>query len=134
MGGNTSKPTDYNPNDWVNTPKDQLNLQPITYPSCGLYMSLAELEASYPAIVSMSIDKQMEYSDAITRRYAKNPHFQALQRESVSHINDKILSDPNATSIGNMAFMAYHNGMDSEWGRAYTRIMDRLRAQLTQVG
>ncbi|HSW76379.1 MAG TPA: hypothetical protein VLG50_05015 [Candidatus Saccharimonadales bacterium] len=64
-----------------------------------------------------TIEEQMLYADAITRRYALNPHFHQC--------NTNICA--NTTTVGNVAFMAYYNGMDSKWGLLYNTLMDELR-------
>jgi len=104
---------DYNPDD----SKDDLmlNLNPMSYPNFGNYnmrmMSLTE-------IVRLPISEQMDFSDAITRRYAKNKLFHEKMVEGGQPSTDFSLNDLNETSVGNIAFMAYHNP-GSVWVEQY---------------
>jgi len=130
MGGNVSLPERYDPKDWAETPESELNLMPITYPNCGLYAPLAELEKAFPNILFEPMTAQMEYADAICRRYAMNPHFHRKQEEAYQPgWLDKLADDPNSTAIGNLAFMAHHNGPASKWQLYYTQAMEHLRAR-----
>lgn len=120
----------YDPRDFIDT--QELQLIPYSYPQFGLYHSLAELDALWPDIINMTIDEQAEYVDAISRRYALNKHFLSQQMDAMSSIPPidiatKILSGMNATSIGNLAFIALQNGPNSPERKLYDNIMIELR-------
>lgn len=83
---------------------------------------MEDLRAVYPDIISFPIEKQMQYADAITRRYALNSHFLETQKSALED-----MSKPNVTAIGNLACLAYHNGLDSEYGILYKKIIKTLK-------
>ena len=108
---------DYDPHNYIDTPEDDLDLNPLNYPNYGLYVSSCELEAVRKDIVTMNIEEQATYSDAITRRYALNPHFIKMQLRLNAIAKDIDKMPRNTTSIGNAAFMALYN--PSEWTTIY---------------
>lgn len=121
----------YNPHDWINTPKNKLVLAPFSYPKCGCYTTHEEELNVYPAIINFSIEEQMKYSDAISRRYALNPHFLKIQKDGgsfdVERTINHIKNQKASSSIGNIAFLAYHNGINSDWGEFYTKVLNSLK-------
>ncbi len=120
---------EYDPNNWIDIPVEEMMLNPIGYSNLGLYKSLKELGKAYPAVLYISIEEQMTYADAIARRYSKNPHFLEKFRDMISPEHDEeALRKANTTTVGNAAVLAYHNGMDSEWGKYYTRITNLLKS------
>ena len=99
MGNIIDYPPKYNPNDYVNN--TNLILNPANYKNYGLYHTLNHLKGiNIKDIANANINIQIDYADAITRRYAKNPIF----------INTQIGLFPttvqggelNVTSIGNI--------------------------------
>lgn len=94
---------DYDPNDYIDD--TELNLNPATYPKFGNYTFQ---KMNIKKLANKSQEFQMKFSDAITRRYAKNQIFldQMRQHPIASFIND---IEINETVIGNTVFMAYHN-------------------------
>ena len=68
----------------------------------------------------------MRFSDAITRRYALNPIFIELQAPLCDVPLPIAMEKLNETSIGNMAFMAFHHP-DSVWSEHYERMIAALR-------
>jgi hypothetical protein len=101
------------PNDETNRLSRNLNLSPSpsSYHNYGLYHEYNHLINSYPSIIHWDIEKQIKYSDAITRRYCLNEKFKYIQKRlfTIDHTKNS-----NATSIGNIATMAYYNGLESE--------------------
>ena len=124
---NTNLPESYNPRDHTDTPAEALDLNPMSYPNIGLYHSTDHLQFVYPAILHYPIETQMQYADAITRRYALNPHFLELQRKGMSISVHQLRLSCNSTTVGNMACMAYYNGLDSEWGQYYCKMIEQLK-------
>jgi len=124
MGQTQSNLPDYNPEDFRND--EDLNLIPFAYPNGGNYTleqcPLRELAAK-------SMQEQMRFSDAITRKYALNAKFHEIQRDSCSGVSamsaQNILNKFNETSIGNMAFMAHHNP-NSVWSQVYEDVIAKL--------
>jgi hypothetical protein len=113
----------YNPNDYKND-KD-LDLNPANYPNFGNYtlkrMPLKDL-------ITLPLEEQMQFSDAICRRYALNPIFKTQQMQywdmfkyGSSH------SDLNETSVGNMAFMKYCNPNDSFYVKMYDETIEIIQ-------
>lgn len=131
MGNNNSHIDDslpnYDPNDEINTPENELNLSPFTYINFGLYHSSLKLDQFYPKIVLFKIEDQAMYSDAITRRYALNPHFIRNREKELDVPVDKFSKHANATSIGNLAFITIHNGADSKWGIYYSKVINYMK-------
>lgn len=115
----------YDPKDEINTPENELNLMPFTYVNNGLYHDYDTLLQVYPEIISFTIDEQANYSDAITRRYALNPHFIAKMEISLNRSIKEFT--PNTTAIGNLAFVAIHQGLDSKWGIRYIEVINHLK-------
>jgi len=131
MGANQSCER-FDPKDYVDTPANQLVLFPGSYANFGLYHSLGELEKLWPSIIDMALEEQAEYVDAITCRYARNPHFRKQQLDHEKTVTPQQLAvaiarGSNTTGIGNMAFMAMHNGVDSEEAKLYVEVMGHLR-------
>lgn len=124
----------YNPTDYINTSKNDLVLTPQMYPMFGLYHSLDTLTSKWPGIIGDDIVEQSKYSDAITRRYALNPHFRYDQMIAQKNLTSRelaivIKSGFNTTAIGNMAFMAIQNGRDSEEEKRYNEVMNILTSE-----
>ena len=118
-------PKDYDANKEINTLFDDLNLSPSSYPNYGLYHSYDNLINSYPKIIYWEIERQIRYSDAITRRYCLNKNFLFMQK---GFITTKIsIEKSNTTSIGNLACMAHYNGLNSDWYQLYTKTIDSLK-------
>lgn len=111
----------YNPRE--NASDEAPILHPLFYPNGGLYHSMDVLNTIYPEIIHWPIEKQMDYADAITRRYCLNSHFLKTQPSIMPSDLNKL----NATSIGNIACLAYYNGLDSQWGHLYTELIKRLK-------
>ena len=123
---------DYNPQDYKDVPKDELELYPFMYPNMGVY----HMEVPVEMIAKLPLEEQMKYSDAICRRYALNPHFLKTQDKGIDDLLSK--SDEeflvykqqfNDCGIGDMAYMAhYHrydeNGKDSKYYTLWKRMVD----------
>lgn len=118
------KPYDYDPNNEINKLSNDLNLSPSSYPNYGLYHDYDDLINSYPQIIYWDIEKQIKYSDAITRRYCLNKKFLFIQRDLLT--ND-YKTKSNCTSIGNIAIICFYNGFDSEWGKLYIKSINSLK-------
>ena len=76
--------------------------------------------------------EQMKFSDAITRRYARNVPFLAQQRTRFESIDWSRLSDItrlNETSIGNAAFVAHWNPEDVFWQEVYKALLSAVFGQ-----
>lgn len=118
MGQNNSL-IDYDPMDYAHD--QELDLNPMNYPNFGNY-TLEQMPLDQ--LAKLSQQEQMRFSDAITRRYALNPTFKAQQ--SGFKITPQIIPQLNETSVGNMAFMAYHNP-NSEWSTNYNQLIALLK-------
>lgn len=121
-------PKNYDPNDEINKTSNSLNLTPSTYPNYGLYHQYDHLLDSYPKIIYCEIERQIMYSDVITRRYCLNKNFLILQK-GLLQINLSI-TKANTTSIGNIACLAFYNGLDREWRKLYTKTINSLKESL----
>lgn len=96
-------------------------LHPYMYKNYGLYHSISELEAiSVKEFCSFSLEKQMEYTDAITRKYAMNKEFKDMQRD-ITVIED--IDSINITGIANLAWMMYYNPDEPKWKEAHDKIV-----------
>jgi len=120
----------YNPEDEINTPKNELNLLPFMYPNNGLYHNYDTLLQLWPKIISLTIEEQANYSDAITRRYALNEHFIDAMSISLSRSDEEFAKNANTTGIGNLAFVAIHQGPNSKWGIRYTEVINYLKTNI----
>jgi len=121
-------PKNYDPHDEIDTPFEKLELGPWSYQNNGVYHDLGTLKSVYPAIIFYPIETQMEYANAITRRYALNPHFTDKQYSFLGDV-ESAAKNANATGIGNIACMAYHNGPESKYGIFYSKLMEYLRGK-----
>jgi len=110
---------DYDPNDYITD--TVLELCPFTYPNCGLYQYK---EPSLNEMVKLTLEEQMAYSDAITRRYAKNPTF---LKHMAGHTEDREYDDINYCTFGNIAFMVYHNPENEKWKLYYDRVVNYIK-------
>jgi hypothetical protein len=119
-------PKNYNPHDEIDTAFEKLELGPWFYPNGGLFYDHMTLLMVYPCIINYPMEKQMEYADAITRRYALNPHFINEQYSFLGDIESAV-KNANATGIGNVACMAYYNGPESKYGIFYSELMNQLK-------
>ena len=117
--GNKASLIDYDPNDYITD--TVLELCPFTYPSCGMYH---HKEPSLDEMVELTLEEQMVYSDAVTRRYAKNPIFLELSDDC---IEDKEYRGLNSCALGNIAFMVYHNPGNEKWKLYYDRVVDHIK-------
>ena len=120
----------FNPKDEINTEEDKLNLIPYTYINFGLYHSSEVLTDIFPKIVLWSIENQMKYADAITRRYALNEHF--LNKQNLDCPIEQLAKRINATMIGNLACLTYYNGIESKYGLYYTKVIHYLKTNYYQ--
>ena len=107
--------SDYDPDQYA--ADTQLDLNPMNYANMGNdtweSVPLAQL-ARRPQ------REQMRFADAIARRYAKNPAF--LQRQ-LAQLQLPLRSDGwNETSLGNLAFIAYHNP-NTVWEQIYQQAL-----------
>lgn len=123
---------DYDPRHYEHVLEDELNLDPLSYPGCGLYTpyELLASESTKSAILKMTLEEQASFSDAITRRYALNPHFKRLQLRRINistDIDKNFLNDTNVTSIGNIAFMVMHNPLEPEWKEHYDLVINVMK-------
>ena len=122
----------YDPRDYVNIPEGELDLHPFSYPNFGLYRPFSDLETHKTAILEMPLEEQAKYSDAITRRYALNPHFKRLQLQRINistDIDKNAENSVNVTSIGNTAFMALFNPLEPEWKAHYNVTIELAKKQ-----
>lgn len=117
----------YDPHDEINTPFDKLDTMPWNYPNGGLYHSMETLKNIYPDIIDYSIEEQMKYSDAITLRYALNKHFINSQLKSFNTNIEILAKNCNTTALGNLACIAFYNGLESEIGIIYTKVIQYLK-------
>jgi hypothetical protein len=69
----------------------------------------------------------MEYSDAVTRKYALNQFYLDKLKTELDIPIDDLTKNIDATVIGNLAFITYHNGINSEFGIYYTKILKYLK-------
>ena len=120
----------YDPQDFKDEPKEKLCLDPFCYPSYGNYHSLDVLNSSElkTSIYTKSIEEQMNYADAVVRRYALNPHFIEMQKPNEQDIESffkKMKSKINVTTIGNCAFMASNNPNDVFFTGIYHKLMSK---------
>lgn len=124
MGQSASTLPDYAPEAFRDD--TVLDLNPFNYANGGNYTLE---ECPLEELAAKPMKEQMRFSDAITRRYALNASFRDRQKESYLLIHamgkDDILERLNETSIGNMAFMAYHNP-NSLWSTTYDRVIRQL--------
>ena len=126
-------PEEYDPYDYKDIPKEDLYLSPADYPSGGLYYPLHLLMNLYPDIIYKDQRDQMKYVDAITKRYCLNPHFRSLQLEHLKNVPDIIvINRANATSIANLAFMAYHENPKGPYDKIYQERMALLKDHLSR--
>lgn len=127
MGNDTSQyPEDYDPNDNIN--ETEFNLNPMLYPNFGNYFNLNKINTiddDITNIAKLTIEEQMKYSDAITRRYAKNPIFidDQYPKNILAEIKSANKKQFNTTSIGNLAFMSYHNPDNENIKACYLAIL-----------
>ena len=84
---------------------EELDLYPGNYKNYGLSYSLGELERAFPTIFNLNLKQQSAYADAITKRYAKNPHFLKKQFAFLDPETMDV-STAKTTSIGNVAYIA----------------------------
>jgi hypothetical protein len=125
MGQKPSRPPLYDPLEFQNCKKLQLKAE--SYPNYARYI-LDYVPARIMA--QCSIEDQMRFCDAITRRYALNGQFKAIQQGRLMRVDlEAVLPRLTATSIGNMACMAHYNpDPEGFWWQKYTEIIDKLRA------
>jgi hypothetical protein len=117
---------DYDPNKYKDD--TDLELRPWKYANFGLYQSLADLQAmDLKDLARMPIAEQAKYSDAISRRYAKNQKFLDLQIADV----DAKSTVQNVGSIGNLAVIALHNP-GSEWAEIHAQVCRDILSQSNQ--
>ena len=96
----------YDPNNFIHDKILDLNYG--NYPNFGLYHTITEIIKTKPLdVLRLPLEKQMLYSDAITRKYAKNEIF--INNQIMNIRINKLPNTPNITNIGNMAFLAYHS-------------------------
>jgi len=111
--------------------EENLNLNLLSYPNEGLYHPKEVLNDIYPKIVLWSIERQMDYADAVTRKYALNQFYLDKLKIQLDVPLDQFAKTVNATLIGNLAFITYHNGINSEFGIYYTKILKYLKFNFT---
>jgi len=115
----------FDPNDEIHTKEKDLNLIPSTYINFGLYHSPEALEEIYPKIVIFPIEEQIKYCDAITRRYCLNENY--LKKQNFDIPINEIVKNIDATKIGNVACIAYYNGLNSKYWLYYTELIKYLK-------
>jgi len=118
---------DYNPKKTKYILEQDLKLELSNYPKFGSYHDLETIESIFPKIILWSIENQMIYSNAITRKYALNQVFLNALKINLESSIDDFISKINATTIGNLAFITYYNGINSEIGIHYTKIIKYLK-------
>lgn len=92
------------------TPQSQELLKPPFYEESefnneGKLHSKQHLDAMYPGIIEMETEKQAEYVDMGTY---KNYTLSFIRNE-LPHVTRKVYNRLNATSIGNVAFLALYS-------------------------
>jgi len=117
----------YDPRDEINTPENKLKLIPFIYTNSGLYHDYDTLARIYPEIIFFTIEEQANYSDAITRRYALNQHFVNRMSGGLNMTIEEFADKANTTAIGNIAFMAIHQGLESRWGIYHRDLINYLK-------
>lgn len=95
------EPPLYHPDDHIHEKKPIL--LSWAYPNFGLYLNP---EITPQELVKKPLKQQIKYADAIIRRYAKNKVF---LRSKVNKEIEIRKENINATTIGNLAFIYYHN-------------------------
>ena len=124
-------PQRYDPHEYKDVPQNELNLVPYYYPCCGLYHTLGEIRRQWPQIITMPIETQSEYADAITRRYALNPYFKNMMGFQAYNLDKNtaayIFECRNVSAIANMAFIALANGRESTEYALYNDLIAQLR-------
>lgn len=112
--GNGQSLKDWDPNECAND--EDLDLFPMNYPNFGNYRLN---QVPLKDLVKESLEYQRSFSDAICRRYAKNKKFLAMQQLAISNQGPIDIGQLNETSIGNYAFIIYHNPDDPFWQQQY---------------
>ena len=108
----------YNPEDYENA--KILHLEHYKYPNNGLYYKIEDIPPN-KEMLKLSLEKQIEYADAISRRYAKHPQFIKEQYSFLDAGDDVELSK---VSISNFAFLLYHNKNDTILKKCYDKIIE----------
>jgi hypothetical protein len=126
---NSNTLKNYDPKDYKL--EENLNLNLLSYPNQGLYHPKEVLDDIYPKIILWPIERQIEYSDCVTRKYALNQFYLDKLKIQLDVPLDQLAKTGNATMIGNLAFIAYHNGINSEFGIHYTKILKYLKFNFT---
>lgn len=126
---NSNTLKNYDPKDYKL--EENINLNLLSYPNEGLYHPKEVLDDIYPKIVLWSIERQMEYSDAVTRKYALNQFYLDKLKIQLDVPLDRLAKIGNASMIGNLAFITYHNGINSEFANHYTKIIKYLKFNFT---
>jgi hypothetical protein len=123
MGILESRFRDYDPQDHKDD--SELDLYPGNYWHFGNYH---QDTTPLKDVAEWSIDRQMQLSDAITRKYALNPRFHKHQLNQLKMQNRTPgIADLNQNSVGNVAFMAYHNPEHPEFQRMYHETLRIIR-------
>lgn len=112
----------YNPDDYID--ETSLDLYPGNYVNCGLYPEIADYNKTGIDVARMPFAEQLNYADAISRRYAKNPVF--LKQMSAYAITAENIRNINATGVGNMAFIVHHNPANEHFGAQYKEMIKLL--------
>lgn len=77
------------------------------FDSNGLKYSTKHLKAVYPSIINWSVNRQAMYADAEVVKNCNIPTFQQFATQF--KVDDENMHTWNATSIGNIAYMAIHS-------------------------
>lgn len=117
MGAAASTLPDYDPSQHCD--ETDLCLHPMFYPNGGNYTLQT---CPIGKLARMTQEEQMRFSDAITRRYAKNPIFLEKQRG----LRDYATISINETAVGNGAFIAHHNP-EGYWQDEYRAMITALK-------
>lgn len=112
---------DYNPDDC--SADAELDLNPFNYPQAGNYKYNEHM--SVKEVANLPIEEQLKFSDAICRRYAKNPLFLTNQKDGYTITTS--MDGLNTTSIGNMAMMKVSNPADEFWAESYEQLINFVK-------
>ena len=109
-----------------------MKANPCNYPNDGLSYNLGYLEATFPKVLWWSMEAQAELVDGVTKEHAASAEFCARfitpPGEFVS------VGTINATSVGNLAFLAMHAHPDhvQEYRRIYDELIASWKSQIEQ--
>lgn len=103
------------------------DLFPGAYPGFGLFASMEHLESVFPEIITWSLDRQLEYADAICQKFCLNQSF-------IEKMVTGMKKSYNATSVGNLALLHSVNPNNEDLSREYTNFINIIKKQTSWWG